>query len=129
MKFLSHLALSAVIFCTTAFTASAGSKKDKIYAFAYGTCFNDSTIYLSSVNHLSIASIDKKSNLLNDRSGYSDQFKAYLDKQYKKDHTCTIFFSTSRKKLEKKYVKLRRKYRKDKESKLVEVPVSEFCLD
>lgn len=129
MKFISRIALLAVLLCSVLFQASAQSKKDPIYAFAYGTSFNDSTIYLSAVSELTIATIDKKSHLLNDRSGYSDQFKTYLDKQYQKNHTCTIFFSQSRKKLEKKYTKLRRNFRKDKENHLVEVPGSEFTLE
>lgn len=128
MKFLLHTALLVVLFFAAAFQVSASSKKDNIYAFAYGTSFNDSTIYLSAVSHLSIASIDKKSHLLNDRSGYSAQFKAYLDKLYAKDHTCTIFFSTNRKKLEKKYEKLRRFCRKDKEVKVVEISSGDFTL-
>ena len=127
MKFLSHIALIVVLFFSAALHASA--KNDDIYAFAYGTCFNDSTIYLSSVSQLSIATIDKKSKLLNDRTGYSDQFKAYLDKEYEGSHTCTIFFSTSRKKLEKKYVKMRRFCRKDKDARLVVVPADAFVLE
>lgn len=128
MKLLSHAAFLVVFFFAAVFQASAGSKDDNIYAFAYGTSFNDSTIYLTAVSHLSIASIDKKSHLLNDRSGYSAQFKEYLDKQYAKDHTCTIFFSTNRKKLEKKYVKLRRFCRKNKDAKVVEVSTTDFTL-
>ena len=127
MKFLSHIALLVVFFFSATFQAAA--KKNEIYAFAYGTCFNDSTIYLSSVSQLTIASVDKKSKLLNDRTGYSDQFKVYLNKAYNGDHTCTIFFSTNRKKLEKKYAKLRRAYRKDKDARLVEVPASSFVLE
>ena len=92
MKFLSQIALLVVFFFSAALQASAGSDKNNIYAFAYGTCFNDSTIYLSTVSPLSIATIDKKSHLLNDRSGYSDQFKAYLDKRYGNDHNCALFF-------------------------------------
>ena len=128
MKSFSHITLLIAIFFSTTLQMSAESKKDNIYAFAYGSCFNDSTIYLSSISHLTIAHIDKKSKLLNDRNGYSTQFKNYLDKEFTGHHTCTIFFSKNRKKLEKKFVKVRRMWKKDKESKVVEIPISDFTL-
>lgn len=123
--FLTTIIL-AVVFSTT--MQAKGKSEKAVYAFTYGTCFNDSTVYLSTIERIQDASIDSKTNFLVDRNSYANALKKYLDKKYKKPHTCTIFYASKRDKVEKKYVKIRHHVNKDKNTKLVEIPVTDFKL-
>lgn len=123
--FLATIIL-AFTFCTSA--QAKGKTEKVIYAFAYGTCFNDSTVYLSSIERINDASIDNKTNFLENRSDYANALKKYLDGKYKKPHTCTVFYATKREKIEKKYVKIRHNANRDKHTQLVEIPVTDFKL-
>lgn len=98
-----------------------------IYAFTYGTCFSDSTVYLSTVQQLVGAKLENDSKFLARRSAYSATFKTFLDTKYDATHTCAVFFATNRTKLEKKYLKLKKKHQK-KGYKVTEIPVTDFTL-
>lgn len=125
IKLLFTILLVTISICQ----AQAKGKKDKtIYAFAYGTCFNDSTVYLSSIDRLTNAEIDSKTNFLTNRDNLANTLKTYLDNKYKEPHTCTLFYATKRDALEKKYVKIRHNTAKDKHLRLVEIPVTDFKL-
>lgn len=125
MKFISRITLLLVCAFTIG-SVQAKTKKNEIYAFAVATSFNDSVVYITSINHLDFATTDKKTDFLNHRMAYSNQFKLFLDKKFQKDHISALFFSKKKESLEKKYIKLRRKYQKDKETKFVEIPVTDF---
>jgi hypothetical protein len=54
---------------------------------------------------------DTKTKFLLGRDSYSDQLKTYFKEKMKlSDRVCMVMFSTSKKKAEKKYLKLRKKY-------------------
>lgn len=123
---ISAILIILFTFCTN---MQAGNRRSEtVYAFAYGTCFNNSVIYLSTVEKLDSANIDPKTKFLTDRKFYANNFKYFLDNQYKGIHTCAIFFNKNKEKLEKTYIKLRRNTNKDKHSTLVEIPLSTFSL-
>ena len=89
MKFYIKAFITAVCMALSICNVQAKSKDDKaVYAFIYGTCFNDSIVYISSIERLSNTAIDKKTNFLNDRSNYTNAFKNYLDNKYQEPHTC-----------------------------------------
>ena len=110
----------------------ANARKEKgtadVYVFGVGTSFNDSVMYMSAPQRLDGALIQKKTGFLEDRTYYSFQFKNYLEANYPGYETCAVFYATSRKNIEKKYAKLRRRYRKDKELRVEEVPTNEFAF-
>ena len=120
--------LFALVALCAALQVSARDRQQSIYMFAYGTSFNDSTVYLSTVEVVKNATLEDKTNFLNSRLTYSNAFKQYLDEKYNGVHTAAVFFNVKREKLEKMYLKIRRNTQKSKSTRLVEVPMSDFRL-
>lgn len=118
--------LFALVALCAALQVSARDRQQSIYMFAYGTSFNDSTIYLSTVEVVKNATLEQKTNFLNNRLSYSNSFKQFLDVKYNGIHTTAVFFNVKREKLEKMYLKIRRNTQESKAMRLVEVPVSDF---
>lgn len=118
--------LFALVALCAALQVSARDRQQSIYMFAYGTSFNDPTIYLSTVEVVKNATLEQKTNFLNNRLSYSNAFKQFLDVKYSGIHTTAVFFNVKREKLEKMYLKIRRNTQKSKAMRLVEVPVSDF---
>lgn len=118
--------LFALVALCAALQVSARDRQQSIYMFAYGTSFNDSTIYLSIVEVVKNATLEQKTNFLNNRLSYSNAFKQFLDVKYSGIHTTAVFFNVKREKLEKMYLKIRRNAQKSRTMRLVEVPASDF---
>ncbi len=118
--------LFALVALCAALQVSARDRQQSIYMFAYGTSFNDSTIYLSTVEVVKNATLEQKTNFLNNRLSYSNAFKQFLDVKYSGIHTTAVFFNVKREKLEKMYLKIRRNTQKSRTMRLVEVPASGF---
>lgn len=118
--------LFALVALCAALQVSARDRQQSIYMFAYGTSFNDSTIYLSTVEVVKNATLEQKTNFLNNRLSYSNAFKQFLDVKYSGIHTTAVFFNVKREKLEKMYLKIRRDTQKGRTMRLVEVPASDF---
>ena len=118
--------LFALVALCAALQVSARDRQQSIYMFAYGTSFNDSTIYLSTVEVVKNATLEQKTNFLNNRLSYSNAFKQFLDVKYSGIHTTAVFFDVKREKLEKMYLKIRRNTQKSRTMRLVEVPASDF---
>ncbi len=120
-----RILFALVVLCAT-LQVSARDRQQSIYMFAYGTSFNDSTIYLSTVEVVKNATLEQKTNFLNNRLSYSNAFKQFLDVKYSGIHTTAVFFNVKREKLEKMYLKIRRNTQKGRTMRLVEVPASDF---
>ncbi len=118
--------LFALVALCAALQVSARDRQQSIYMFAYGTSFNDSTIYLSTVEVVKNATLEQKTNFLNNRLSYSNAFKQFLDVKYSGIHTTAVFFNVKREKLEKMYLKIRRNTQKSRTMRLVEVSASDF---
>ena len=129
MNLLGHL-LPALLLAGFAYTLPAEAGKDKkVYAFVFGTSLKDSTVYLSMPNVVPEAKIDSKTGFLTYRRAYSEQFKSHLDHQFGSSHTCSVFFATSAKAIEKQFIKVRKLYQdRKKGKKLVELPLTAFEL-
>ena len=128
-KYMKQALLALIVAFSAVAQLHAGNEKQTtMYAFAYGICFNDSVVYLSSVARLNQVSVDGKTKFLNNRSFYVSAFKRYLEEKYSKPYTCALFFSTKRDKLEKKYLKVKRIAQKEKTTRLMEVPITDFDL-
>lgn len=124
---LMRILFAIVALCAT-LQVAARDRQQPIYMFAYGTNFNDSTVYLSAVEVVKGATLEAKTNFLNGRLTYSNAFKQYLDVKYNGVHTAAVFFNVKRDKLEKIYLKIRRNAQKSKAVRLVEIPVADFRL-
>ncbi len=115
----------ACAFITT--EATAKPKLSKVYVFGVSTCYTDSLTYMTDIQALFPAYIESKTGFLYDRSIYSQQLQIWVETQKAQPGTtCTIFFSKSRSKLEKKYQKIQSRLRKDQTTKLRSLDAGEF---
>lgn len=104
--------------------AAPKEKKEKVeepkHVYMYGVSidFNDSTVYLTDIQHLDNILINTDGSLQN-YAGYSLQLKVYLEGTLgEMNQTCAVVYSDKKKKLEKRYLKTRKRYMSDK-SKMV----------
>ncbi len=111
MNFKKYITMFAVTLALiTATTASAKSRPAKIYAFGFAASFNDSTVYFTDIQEIDSAYITTKNNFLVSRENYSYQLRDYLSGIGEQHRTCTITYALDRKKIEKKYFSMRKKY-------------------
>ncbi len=114
MKYLKYIVLTLLI--SIAMGAEAKTVKAKhMYMFGFAASFKDSVVYMTEIQDVKDAMYDTKSKFLLGRDSYSDQLKTYFrEKMQLSDRVCVVMFSTSKKKAEKKYLKLRKKYLSNK---------------
>ena len=111
MKSLRYILLFAV----TMLTMKASAKlemTDNIYMFGFSASFKDSVVYATNIQNVQGLWIDTKTNYLLNRDEYSHQLKEYLtEKLQQQNRVCMVFFYTKKKKAEKEYLKLMKKYK------------------
>ena len=111
MKSLRYILLLAV----TLLTVEASAKlelTDNIYMFGFSASFKDSVIYATDIQNPQGLWIDTKHDYLINRDEYSHQLKVYLaEKLQQENRVCMVFFYTKKKKAEKEYLKLMKKYK------------------
>ena len=71
----------------------------------------DSVVYITFINEVDSLDLMKKTKFLPFRSEFSLQLKEHMEGTLKKDHQTTcVYFSTSRRKLSKKYYKIKKRF-------------------
>ena len=112
MKSFGYILLFVDCFLFSVSTVRAESKTVKTaYMFGFAAAFTDSVVHFTEIQQLDSVYFDSKSKFLLRRDAYSNQLRDYLAQKLNKPHrTCIVFYGDNRKKLEKKYLKLRRKY-------------------
>ena len=108
-NFLMSLA-AVVAFILGVNDAQAAYKPTPGYIFGFAASFNDSTVYLTEIQRIDSTWTDARKDFLYRRNDYSSQLREHLRNQGFVNPTCVTIFSDDRKKLEKKYLKLRKKY-------------------
>ena len=88
------------------------------YAFGYATCLGDSCVYITDIQHLNGVSTNKKTGFIELQKEYAHEMELRLKDIYAKHFTCAFFYSTNKKKLEKKFLSIRKTINKSKENKL-----------
>ena len=102
-----------------------GRGTGKVYLFGVSQLLTDSIVYVTFINEVDSFDLAKKTKFLPFRSEFSLQLKEYMEGQLKKDHqTTVVFYSTSRKKLSKKYYKIKKRYLDNPDTKIV--PIDDF---
>ena len=82
---------------------------------------------MTDIQVLEEAYIETKTGFMYDRSIYSQQLQIWVEQVKGQPYTtCSIFFSDSKSKLEKKYKKIRDKYYKDQSTILKHLEPGEF---
>lgn len=114
MRFLKYIVLTLLV-CVAMGAEAKTVKARHMYIFGFAASFKDSVVYMTEIQDVQGAMYDKKTKFLLGRDSYSDQLKTYFkEKKQMSDRICMVMFSTSKKKAEKKYLKLRKKYVGDK---------------
>jgi hypothetical protein len=81
--------------------------------FGFSASFKDSVVYVTEIQNVQEAWIDTKTKFLLGRDQYSAQLKNYLtDKLNQPGRVSMVLFELNKKKAEKLYLKLMKKYQK-----------------
>lgn len=122
-RFFSLSLLTLTLLCAS---LNVSAKETAIYAFGFGTCLGDSIVYVSQLQVLPQAQINKKTGFLEDRDQYSAQMEQALQQRYGRAFTCTIFFATKKNKAEKQFLNLKKQLGKDKSVRAEYLPPTDF---
>lgn len=126
MKYVKILFAVALVFtmCSAFSLKKSGSKT--VYAFGISASFTDTTVYYTGIQVLDSAKVSKDGFLIQ-REQYSYQLKYYLENSgMQENSTCMIYFSENKKKLEKESAKILSKYKKNKNTSVVQVESEKF---
>ena len=111
MKTLKYIMLALVLAAMTTTAEAKQVQAKHMYMFGFSASFNDSTLYLTDIQDVENAWYDTKTGFLLARDNYSYQLKEYLAEQKgQPNRVCLVMFATTRKKAEKLYEKLKKKY-------------------
>ena len=110
-KTLKYIVM-ALVLAATATTAEAKQVRlPHMYMFGFSASFVDSTLYLTDVQDVEGAWYDTKDKALLERDNYANQLKDYMKENLgQSNRVCLVIFATTKKKAEKKYLKLKKKY-------------------
>lgn len=112
MRIIRYITLAVLLSALLPGTAGAkGTVKPKGYLFGFTANFTDSVVYFTDIQEVDSIWYDKKSHFLLGRDVYANQLRNYFAEDLKMPHrTCIVSFGLSRKKAEKKLVKMRKLY-------------------
>lgn len=127
MKYVRlFFAITLAFMFFSAFTTH--DKAKPVHAFGVAASFKDSVVYYTEIQVLDSVRLDK-TNFLPQREAYTYQLKNYLEYTLNKsDYTCMIYFSESRKKLEKELSKVKSKYKKGNASVIRMIDSHDFIF-
>ena len=126
MKQLKYMLLLAALMLAANVSAKM-LKTSHMYMFGFSASFKDSVVYVTDIQDVQGAWIEKKSKFLMGRDKYSEQLKTHLTEQLRQnDRVCVVFFNKSKKKTEKKYLKLMKKYKKGYDIRYLNVTQFKF---
>ncbi len=112
MKKIFKLLLLLTLLTTGAQQANAIVIPKPVYIFGFGASFNDSTVYFTEIQLVDSAWVDARHGFLYQRSTYSYQLRNHLEELGFETPTTCVSFADKRKKIEKKFLKMRKKYTK-----------------
>ena len=109
---MKRIVLCLCLVATVATTCRAYDVRPRrypIYMFGFATSFTDSVAVMTELQ--SLDGYIQPNGFLSDRSLYSLQLSQLMAKMGHEGMTCVVFFGKNKTKMEKKYQKIRRKYR------------------
>ena len=112
MKLFKHLTLAIALMAFGSSNVSAQNVKvPQAYMFGFVASFNDSTVYFTNIQKVDSVWVTKKKQMLAGRSQYAYQLREFFtQKRNMPNRTCVVMANVDRKKLEKKYIKMKNKY-------------------
>ena len=111
MKLLKYMLLALLMTAQHTAAEARSIQVPHVYLFGFSASFKDSVIYITDIQDARQAWIDSKTKFLLGRDNYSYQLKDYLSATLgQPDRICMVFYATTKRKIEKQYQKLKRKY-------------------
>lgn len=109
--------LKFILFITFfAFVTNASAKTiiSSAYVFGFSASFNDSIVYFTEMQKMDSLFMDSKNKFVIGIDNFSAQMKHYLENQRdERTRTCIFFYALDKKKLDKRYAKLQKRYSKN----------------
>ena len=116
MKFI-RLTLMALLMTVATASHAKQVLEPHVYMFGFSGSFTDSLIYMTDIQDVQLVWMDSKTKFLIGRDYYSEQLKTFLSEQKQQpNRVCVVFFAKSKKKAEKLFLKLRKKYLTNKKN-------------
>ncbi len=111
---VTRITLAALLLVAVGMGASAKVKQKTVYMFGFSTALTDSVVYITDIQRLDSAYYETKGNFLQERALYGVQLQNFVEAAYRKPgSTCVVFFHTKRRKAEKEYLKVKKRYETD----------------
>lgn len=113
------LFIASVVCCLSIVQAEEDKKYDVKTMYLYGMAksYQDSLVYMTEIMLLENVALDKSTGGVANVELYSEQLKNYLAQLGKTGYICSLFYEKSQKKIEKSYMKLKKRVMKDKSAK------------
>ena len=112
MKLQRYIAIAAFILAAIIPTTSQakGTAPQRVYMFGFAASFNDTIVHFTNIQTIDSVWIEGKTGFLLSRHLYSTMLRDYLDKNQMPYRTCVVFYNKNLKKLQKKYIKMKKLY-------------------
>lgn len=112
MKLQRYIAIAAFIMAAMIPTTlqAKGTAPQRVYMFGFAASFNDTIVHFTNIQTIDSVWIEGKTGFLVGRHLYSTMLRDYLDKNQMPYRTCVVFYNKNLKKLQKKYIKMKKLY-------------------
>lgn len=125
-KWLLVVLLGMASLTTFAASKDKADEPKRVYMYGVSVNFNDSVVYMTDVQYLDSMIINKDGSIQN-YANYSIQMKVYLEGMLgESNQTCAVIYSDNKKKLEKRFVKMRKRYQTGKNKLLRQIGTDTF---
>ena len=127
LKTTVGLLLAAIL---TVGQADAKGKKvvqKPVYMIGVGISFVDSMVFITDMHRVDSVTLQKKTKFLCDRQLYSFQLQRFLEGTYKGGpYVPSVFCSTNRKKMERRYLSLHKRYVQAQDKRMALIDQGQF---
>ena len=104
-----------------------GKGSGKVYLFGVCQQLTDSIVYITSIQEVDSMDLDKKTKFLPFRSEFSIQLKEYMEGTLQRRYqTACVFYSPKRKKISKKFYKIKKRYLDNSYTRVVMLDEARF---
>ena len=108
---------------------SYGKGSGEVYVFGVSQALTDTVVFVTTINRVDSLDLERRTKFLPFRSEFSLQLKQFMEGQMGLKHqTACVFYSASRKKLSKKFYKIKKRYLDDKDKRLVMLDEQRFVF-
>lgn len=128
LKIIICLGLFCMVFVEPAEAKGLSVKQKPLYMIGVAVSMVDSAIFITDMHLVKDVTVAKKKHFLMDRQLYSLQLRRYLEETNKGGgpFVPAVYFSPNRKKMERKYLSLHKRYSQGKDFRIVLVDQSQF---